>query len=236
MSELISTRELCSRFKVTRKTVQTWISLGLPFARIRGKRSGGEKQKAVGRPSNRFNLEEVKAWLISRNEGAGLVARTITTQSRDVEQPATPGEEEESDVVTMLERMKIAEMVTHEAWSTRVKTGGVSVAELNVLQKSWQNTVMYRAKLEKEAPRVLAARAKYRPIAEIRANMGRIGTILKQHILSVGATARDEITPFLRDPEAASTVVEIIDARCRAALDTCCESMEKLTKEKTTSG
>lgn len=52
MENLITTKELCEKLKVTRQTVFTWRSQGMPY-----KKYG----KIV-----RFNYEEVEKWLKER--------------------------------------------------------------------------------------------------------------------------------------------------------------------------
>lgn len=224
----LNTNEVCAAFKVDRRTVSRWIKDGLPVEK--GPSTG------KGRPSNVFDEADIRRFLASNRSGVATAAKSVapppvSVESRPRERtrgseipPASEAgnrrERESSgdELLTVLDNLRDATAVTFAQWASalkrnRTQPGAYSVSELAAMERSWHSNVERQRQLEKDLPRILLERGRYRDINEIREAVVKAWGITSGELDRVGLAVASECEG--KTARQIRTIVETAIAGCK---------------------
>jgi len=163
------TRKLATELRVTERQVYTWIRRGCPH----GKASGRTK----GRRGHRFDLLEVKAWLVSQGIAPREPAAAATA-------PPPSADEERLGYEPMVDRVQRAESATFAAWANALNAKRPA-AEIAALARLWLEQVDALRKVEKDQSAVRRHDKDWLSRAEAETAFRRLAQEVKTALLAL---------------------------------------------------
>ena len=231
MGPCFNLRELCEAAGTERLTVLRWVKKGLPCIR--------EKGTHGGHPKMIFDKEVALAWIAEHGSlTAGRKAAALQSLEKTSEKqvtntvassPAKPPEQptrtigkidldsaREPGLLGNLERLKAQEIATSSALLRAKQENNLSaiavlserhLKETNTLAKIEQVALTYRTRLGELGPR-----------HQMQGVYEKVLNGVKNAVLGIPSSAVAHIMPYLRKPEDAGLVREILDRVSRESL------------------
>lgn len=192
----MTTREICAALDIRAASLYQLQKRGLPFA------------KASNGWTNVFDLDAVRAWIMTNERGSRAIARVAATIPKPapatvaptVETSATPVPETD-DIEMILFRMKQAQRVQYSQWARAVQDRA-GAGEQRVYQANWLDTVERIRRLEKDLPKILADRGVYRPIDDVIETVQSIFAVLiaeLEQFENLSSQLADRPADYVRD-------------------------------------